>query len=146
MASLPADSIDCIWTDPPYLLSNDGITCVGGRMVKVNKGEWDRSRGVDLDHGQEVGAACGQNSRPFSGNLGGGTFYRRLHADAQRLSLPANERAAVPFEHQPHFIIRGKETRPAMRGLPVAVIGRGQRRRHQADLRLASFHAAQLSP
>jgi len=50
MQSLQGESIDCIWTDPPYLLSNDGITCVAGRMVKVNKGEWDRSRGVDLDH------------------------------------------------------------------------------------------------
>ena len=50
MASLPANSVDCIWTDPPYNLSNDGITCVAGRMVKVNKGEWDRSRGVELDH------------------------------------------------------------------------------------------------
>ncbi|HOF17374.1 MAG TPA: site-specific DNA-methyltransferase [Phycisphaerae bacterium] len=50
LETLAADSIDCIWTDPPYLLSNDGITCVAGRMVKVNKGEWDRSRGVDLDH------------------------------------------------------------------------------------------------
>jgi site-specific DNA-methyltransferase (adenine-specific) len=44
------NSVDCVWTDPPYLLSNDGITCVAGRMVKVNKGEWDRSRGVDADH------------------------------------------------------------------------------------------------
>ena len=50
MASLPAESVDCIWTDPPYNLSNDGITCVAGRMVKVNKGEWDRSRGAELDH------------------------------------------------------------------------------------------------
>jgi site-specific DNA-methyltransferase (adenine-specific) len=50
MASMPANSVDCIWTDPPYNLSNDGITCVAGRMVKVNKGEWDRSRGVELDH------------------------------------------------------------------------------------------------
>lgn len=50
MASLPSNSIDCIWTDPPYFLSNDGITCVAGKMVKVNKGEWDRSRGIDLDH------------------------------------------------------------------------------------------------
>lgn len=47
---LPPDSVDCIWTDPPYLLSNDGMTCVAGRMVKVNKGEWDRSRGIDSDH------------------------------------------------------------------------------------------------
>lgn len=50
MASMPAESVDCIWTDPPYNLSNDGITCVSGRMEKVNKGEWDRSKGVDLDH------------------------------------------------------------------------------------------------
>lgn len=50
MASLPNESIDCIWTDPPYNLSNDGITCVSGRMVTVNKGEWDRSQGVELDH------------------------------------------------------------------------------------------------
>lgn len=50
MASLPAASVDCIWTDPPYNLSNDGITCVSGRRVNVNKGEWDRSQGADLDH------------------------------------------------------------------------------------------------
>ncbi len=46
MASLPPDSVDCIWTDPPYLLSNDGVTCVAGKRVSVNKGEWDRSDGV----------------------------------------------------------------------------------------------------
>ncbi len=50
LSSLPENSVDCIWTDPPYLLSNDGITCVAGKMVKVNKGDWDRSRGVELDH------------------------------------------------------------------------------------------------
>ena len=50
LAQVPDNSIDCIWTDPPYLLSNDGITCVGGRMVSVNKGEWDRSQGLDADH------------------------------------------------------------------------------------------------
>ena len=47
---IPDDSIDCVWTDPPYMLSNDGITCVGGRMVSVNKGEWDRSQGLENDH------------------------------------------------------------------------------------------------
>lgn len=31
-----------IFADPPYFLSNDGITCHGGRMVSVNKGDWDR--------------------------------------------------------------------------------------------------------
>ena len=50
LTTLEPDSVDCIWTDRPYLLSNDGITCVAGKMVKVNKGEWDRSRGIELDH------------------------------------------------------------------------------------------------
>ena len=31
-------SIDMIFSDPPYFLSNDGITCSGGKMVSVNKG------------------------------------------------------------------------------------------------------------
>ena len=38
MAAMPPDSVDCIWTDPPYLLSNDGVTCVAGKRVSVNKG------------------------------------------------------------------------------------------------------------
>lgn len=47
---VPSDSVDCIWTDPPYLLSNGGMTCVAGRMVKVDKGAWDRSNGLSEDH------------------------------------------------------------------------------------------------
>ena len=50
MAAMPPDSVDCIWTDPPYLLSNDGVTCVAGKRVSVNKGAWDRSGGVENDH------------------------------------------------------------------------------------------------
>ena len=50
MATIPDDSVDCIWTDPPYLLSNDGVTCIAGRRVSVNKGEWDRSGGIENDH------------------------------------------------------------------------------------------------
>ncbi|MCR4554684.1 MAG: site-specific DNA-methyltransferase [Succinivibrionaceae bacterium] len=32
---------DLIFADPPYFLSNGGITCKNGRMVSVNKGMWD---------------------------------------------------------------------------------------------------------
>lgn len=42
--------IDMIFADPPYNLSNDGITCKGGRMVSVNKADWDKSKGVEADH------------------------------------------------------------------------------------------------
>lgn len=46
---LSDESIDCVWTDPPYLLSNDGSTCSGGKRVSVNKGTWDKSRGLTED-------------------------------------------------------------------------------------------------
>ena len=36
------ESVDMIFADPPYFLSNDGITCSGGKMVSVNKGKWDK--------------------------------------------------------------------------------------------------------
>lgn len=47
---IPEDSVDLIFADPPYFLSNGGITCYAGRMVSVNKGAWDRSRGADANH------------------------------------------------------------------------------------------------
>ena len=50
LSMMEANSVDCIWTDPPYNLSNDGITCVGGKMVSVNKGGCDNSKGLELDH------------------------------------------------------------------------------------------------
>jgi site-specific DNA-methyltransferase (adenine-specific) len=50
MKELPDESFECIWTDPPYMLSNDGTTCVGGRRKTVNKGHWDRSQGIEADH------------------------------------------------------------------------------------------------
>lgn len=35
---------DMIFADPPYFLSNDGISIQAGKIVSVNKGEWDRGR------------------------------------------------------------------------------------------------------
>lgn len=48
--SLPAESIDLIFADPPYNLSNDGFTCHAGRRVSVNKGSWDKSKGIEEDY------------------------------------------------------------------------------------------------
>ena len=41
---------DMIFADPPYHLSNDGISVQSGRMVSVNKGCWDKSHGIDADY------------------------------------------------------------------------------------------------
>ena len=43
-------TVDMIFADPPYFLSNNGITCSGGKMVSVNKGEWDKSLSVKEKH------------------------------------------------------------------------------------------------
>ena len=48
--AMPEDCVDLIFADPPYFLSNDGITCHAGKMVSVNKGAWDRTRGPDANH------------------------------------------------------------------------------------------------
>lgn len=50
LAALPAECIDLIFADPPYFLSNGGITCHSGHRVSVNKGDWDRSRGAGENH------------------------------------------------------------------------------------------------
>ena len=46
----PDGLFDMIFADPPYFLSNGGITCHAGRMVKVDKGAWDKSRGPEVNH------------------------------------------------------------------------------------------------
>ena len=50
LAAIPEACVDMIFADPPYFLSNGGITCHAGRMVSVHKGDWDRSRGADANH------------------------------------------------------------------------------------------------
>ncbi|MBD0369237.1 MAG: site-specific DNA-methyltransferase [Pyrinomonadaceae bacterium] len=44
------EMFDLIFADPPYFLSNDGITCQAGRMVSVNKGVWDKAATFETIH------------------------------------------------------------------------------------------------
>jgi site-specific DNA-methyltransferase (adenine-specific) len=50
LKELKKESVDMIFADPPYFLSNDGITCQGGRMVSVNKGDWDKTENFEEKH------------------------------------------------------------------------------------------------
>ncbi|HEV8666924.1 MAG TPA: DNA methyltransferase [Candidatus Paceibacterota bacterium] len=50
LSQLPANSVDMIFADPPYNLSNGGFTVHAGRMVSVNKGDWDISKGFNDDY------------------------------------------------------------------------------------------------
>lgn len=46
----PDGCFDIIFADPPYFLSNGGITCRAGKMAAVNKGDWDKSQGAEVNH------------------------------------------------------------------------------------------------
>lgn len=50
IAKFPEGKFDMIFADPPYFLSNGGISCHAGKMVKVDKGDWDKSQGAELNH------------------------------------------------------------------------------------------------
>ena len=41
---------DMIFADPPYFLSNGGISVQSGKQVSVDKGDWDKSQGFDKDN------------------------------------------------------------------------------------------------
>jgi site-specific DNA-methyltransferase (adenine-specific) len=45
----PEKSVDLVFADPPYNLSNNGYTVHAGKRVSVNKGDWDKSEGVEKD-------------------------------------------------------------------------------------------------
>lgn len=38
---------DMVFADPPYFLSNDGLTIQNGQITSVNKGKWDKSKGFE---------------------------------------------------------------------------------------------------
>lgn len=48
--TFPEDFADMIFADPPYNLSNGGFSVHAGRMVSVNKGDWDKSKGFEDDY------------------------------------------------------------------------------------------------
>lgn len=49
LEDIPENTFDMIFADPPYMLSNGGITCQNGKVVSVNKGKWDESQGFEQD-------------------------------------------------------------------------------------------------
>ena len=38
---------DMVFADPPYFLSNNGLSIQNGKIVSVNKGNWDKSEGFE---------------------------------------------------------------------------------------------------
>lgn len=49
LQTFPENSIDMIFADPPYNLSNGGFTVHAGKRATVDKGDWDKSNGFKED-------------------------------------------------------------------------------------------------
>lgn len=71
------ESVDMIFADPPYRLSNGGITCQSGKVVLVNKGSWDKSKGVeeDFEFHQKWINACKRVLKPNGTIWISGTYH-----------------------------------------------------------------------
>ena len=77
LSSLPEDSIDMIFADPPYNLSNGGFSVHAGQMVSVNKGDWDKSKGFEDDYGFHFRwlEACRRVLKPHGTLWVSGTYH-----------------------------------------------------------------------
>ena len=42
LTKIENNSVDTIFADPPYFLSNGGISVHSGKQVCVDKGDWDK--------------------------------------------------------------------------------------------------------
>ena len=69
--------VDLIFCDPPYFLSNGGISCHNGKMVKVDKGAWDQSAGADRNHqfNRQWLTLCQQLLKPNGTIMVSGTLH-----------------------------------------------------------------------
>lgn len=73
----PDNSVDMIFADPPYMLSNGGFSVQSGRRVCVNKGQWDKSNGFDEDFKfqNEWISACKRILKPAGTIWISGTYH-----------------------------------------------------------------------
>jgi len=77
LAQIPAETFDMIFADPPYNLSNGGFSCHAGKRVSVDKGRWDKSRGIeeDFEFHQSWIEACRRVLKPNGSLMVSGTYH-----------------------------------------------------------------------
>lgn len=77
LEEIPENTFDMIFADPPYMLSNGGISCQNGRVVSVNKGDWDESKGFkeDFKFHKKWLSACKRVLKPNGTLWVSGTYH-----------------------------------------------------------------------
>ncbi len=81
LKNIPDNTFDMVFADPPYMLSNGGITCQNGQVVSVNKGDWDKSKGLkeDFEFHKQWLEACKRVLKP-NGTLWVSGTYHSIYA------------------------------------------------------------------
>lgn len=78
---------DMIFADPPYHLSNDGISVQSGKVVCVNKGHWDKSQGQYLDYEFDKNWICAcRNKLKEDGTIWVSGTYHNIFSIARCLT------------------------------------------------------------
>lgn len=77
MHKIEDNSIDLVFADPPYFLSNGGITCHAGKMVSVDKGQWDKGMSLIEMHqfNKQWIALCTKKLKPNGTIFISGTMH-----------------------------------------------------------------------
>lgn len=117
---------DMIFADPPYFLSNGGVSVQSGKRVSVNKGEWDKSQGFEKDNifNRQWLSLCREKLAENGTIWVSGTFhnifslayfmtelgYKILNCITWQKSNPPPNLSCRFFTHSTEFIIWAKKS------------------------------------
>lgn len=78
----------CIFADPPYFLSNGGISVQAGKIVSVNKGDWDKGKSPQemMDFNMEWLSLC-RDKLKDNGTIWISGTYHNIFSVANCLTL-----------------------------------------------------------
>lgn len=120
----------CIFADPPYFLSNGGISVQSGKIVSVNKGDWDKGKSPQemMDFNKEWLSLCRDKLKDNGTIWISGTYhnifsvanclnelgYKILNVVTWAKTNPPPNISCRYFTHSTEFIIwaRKSEKRP----------------------------------
>jgi hypothetical protein len=148
-AKYPEGRFDAIFADPPYFLSNGGITCHAGKMVSVHKGDWDQSGGAEVNHefNREWLRRCQRVLKPndtiwITGNEGDLVLNPFLGGGTTAVAAMRLKRGCVGIElDEHHASLAGKRADDPQTSLPSTRTSMRETQTSMADTRTSVCHA-----
>ena len=120
-------AFDMMFADPPYFLSNGGISIQAGKVVCVNKGKWDVSKGYenDLEFNREWLKVCRDKLKDDGTIWVCGTFhnifsvanaltelgYRILNAVTWQKTNPPPNLSCRFFTHSTEIVVWARKSK-----------------------------------